>query len=307
MPKVSVVVPTYNREEYICETIDSILAQTFTDFEVVIVDDGSKDNTLAKLEQYGNKIKVVRQPNSERAVARNNGVQNSTGDLIAFVDSDDVWIKDKLEKQVEVLDNNPDVICSNGLCLRIDENSNKIQTAKRQTVGHSGDVFEELLFRNFIVSPTPVVRRAYFEKSGGFETKYIPYEDWQLWLKVSTLGKFHYLNRPLAYYRVHSEQSVQLVKSERIEEVTTMLLEDSYKLKDIPEEIINKSRGLANLRFCYWYLLSGDYDIAKKKVQEAVSLYPKFKYDPKWVGLNMIARFPVLKTVAKLDKFHATW
>lgn len=304
MPKISVIIPTYNREDFICETIQSVLNQTYKDFEIIVIDDGSTDNTKKRLEPYLSKIKLIDQKNHERAISRNKGVKNSTGEYIAFLDSDDLWTKDKLEKQVEVLENKKDIILVYGQCLRINENSKKIKIAKRQTEGFSGNVFEKLLFRNFIASPTPLIRRKIFENTPGFKTKYIPYEDWEYWIRLSLLGDFFFIPKPLAYYRIHPEQSVKLTNAKKIEEVTTLLLEDSFKLKEIKPEIIRKSFGLANLRFCYWYLLANETEKAKEKIKKAIELYPKFITDPRWYGLRMVCEFPALKDVLQLEEYH---
>lgn len=304
MPKVSVIIPTYNREDFVEETIQSVLNQTYKDFEVIVVDDGSTDNTKKKLEKFNSKIKLIEQKKSERAIARNNGVKNANGEYIAFLDSDDLWHKDKLEKQVEVLDKNKEYILIYCQCLRINENGLTIKPAKRQLNGYSGYVYEKLLMRNFITSPTPLVKKGYLEKINGFHTKYIPYEDWEFWLRLSLLGKFYFIKEPLAYYRVHKSQSVKQAKAEKIEEVTTVLLENSFKLKNISEKIKNKSLGLANLRFAYWYLISGDPDTAKVKLQKAIKLYPKFYLDYRWWGLNTFSMTPGLKEVVRLEQLH---
>ena len=304
MAKVSVIIPTYNRDKFISDTINSVLEQTYKDFEIIVVDDGSTDSTLKVLEQFGTKIKLIKQPNLERAVARNNGVKNSNGKYIAFLDSDDLWAKEKLEKQVEILDQNEEIIltyCSSG---RINEKGQKIKTAKRQMEGFSGKITNELLLRNFVVSATPLLRREYFDKTGGFKSQYIPYEDWEFWVRLSLLGKFYFINKPLAYYRIHDEQSVQLVKAEKIEQVTLSLLNDSFKLNGISSELQNRSLGLANLRFSYWYLLVGKYDIAKEKIKEAIKLNPSFAFDPRWYGLKMVCEFPQLKEFVNLEGFH---
>ena len=136
MPKVSVIIPTYNREEFITETIKSVLNQTYKDFEIIVVDDGSTDNTKQKLEPFKSKIKLIEQKNSERAVARNNGVKSSSGEYIAFLDSDDLWIKNKLENQVNFLDEKKDFILTYGQSFRINEHGKPIKTAKRQIQGY---------------------------------------------------------------------------------------------------------------------------------------------------------------------------
>ena len=306
MPKVSVIIPTYNREDFISETIQSVLEQTYKDFEVIVVDDGSTDNTQKKLEVFGNKIQVIEQKNSERAIARNKGIKNAKGDYIAFVDSDDIWLKDKLKRQVEFLDNNKEFILVYNPSFRINEKGQKIKAAQRQLKGYSGNVFEKLLFRNFIVSATPLIKRAIFEKTTGFETNYIPYEDWEFWIRFSLLGNFYFINEPLTFYRIHKNQSVKLVNAEKIEKVTSELLENSFRLKHISHKIKRKSLGLANLRFCYWYFSANKNDKAKEKINKALEIYPEFLVDPKWYGLRLLCEFPDLKDkwVFNLEQYH---
>lgn len=306
MAKVSVIIPTHNREDYISDTLESVINQTYKDLEIIVIDDGSTDNTKKKLETFGNKIKLIEQKNSERAVARNNGVKSSSGKYIAFLDSDDIWIKHKLEKQVKALDEDQDVVLVCGQSLRVNDLNKKIKPAKRQSQGYSGNVFEKLLLRNFVVSATPIIKREHFEKTSGFETKYVPYEDWEFWLRLSLLGKFHFLPAPLSFYRIHKEQSVKLTKAEKIEEVTLSVLRDSFRLKNISNDLQRHSLGLANLRFCYWYLLANQEEKAKEKIKKAQELYPAFLLDPRWHGLNILCNFPQLrgKGIFELRQYH---
>lgn len=306
MPKVSVIIPTYNQGKFITATIESVLNQTYRDFEIVVVIDGSTDDTKLRLEKFGNKIKIIEQERSERAVARNNGVKHSSGEYIAFVDSDDIWKPEKLEVQIPVLEEKKEIAVVYSACERIDEYGNKIKTAERQTQGYSGNISKKLLLRNFVVSATPVVRREIFEKSGGFITKYVPYEDWELWIRLSAYGNFMFINSPLASYRIHPLQTVKLVTAEKIEQVTNSLLNDSFKLTAINENIKSKSLGLANLRYCYWYLLAKKYETAKDKINTALKLNPEFLFDPRWYGLRFLCIFPnfVGKGPFDLRQYH---
>jgi len=102
-PLVSAIIPTYNRAHVICDAVESILAQTYREIEVIVVDDGSKDDTLPRLKQYGDRIRVVSQANAGPAAARNRGIAVAQGELIAFLDSDDLWLSTKIERQVALL------------------------------------------------------------------------------------------------------------------------------------------------------------------------------------------------------------
>src|SRR3990172_11149387 len=109
MPKVSVIIPTFNCEEYIEETLSSVLFQTFTDFEVIVVDDGSTDNTIKVIKPYLDKISYIQKDNGGQGSARNLGISLAKGEYLAFLDSDDLWLPDKLSLQVGYMENNPNV------------------------------------------------------------------------------------------------------------------------------------------------------------------------------------------------------
>ena len=108
-PKVSVIIPTYNRENFVVKAIDSVLCQEFKDYEIIVVDDGSTDNTKKNLKRYGDKIKYIYQDNSGVSVSRNTGIKYSTGEWLAFLDSDDEWMPDYLLTQIEKANENPDI------------------------------------------------------------------------------------------------------------------------------------------------------------------------------------------------------
>ena len=122
MPRVSVITPAYNTANYVGHTVESVLAQTFRDFELIVVDDGSTDNTRAVLRPYvdAGRLTYIYQDNAERAVARNTGLRHATGEYLAFVDADDVWMPHKLQQQVDVLDAHPGVAIVYGAARYID-------------------------------------------------------------------------------------------------------------------------------------------------------------------------------------------
>jgi glycosyltransferase involved in cell wall biosynthesis len=108
-PLVTVIIPTYNREQYISEAIDSVLAQTYSNIELIIVDDGSTDNTIERLQTYGPKLRYIQQENGGIGAARNAGIAQATGEFLAFLDSDDCWTPDKLTLQIAAFDQDPDL------------------------------------------------------------------------------------------------------------------------------------------------------------------------------------------------------
>jgi glycosyltransferase involved in cell wall biosynthesis len=180
---ISVVIPTYNRASFLKEAIDSVLSQTFRDFELIVVDDGSTDETPELLLSYGNKIKVIKKANKGPSAARNRGIKAAKGEWIAFLDSDDVWKPDKLEKQVQFIKDNPDIkICqTEEIWIR---NGKRVNPRKKHEM-HSGWIYEQCL-PLCIVSPSSVmIHRDVFEKVGFFDETMPACEDYDLWLRIA--------------------------------------------------------------------------------------------------------------------------
>jgi glycosyltransferase involved in cell wall biosynthesis len=204
-PKVSVIIPTLNRADFIKESINSVLSQTYQDFEIIVIDDGSTDNTREIVEGYDNeKIKYFYQKNSGLNSARNTGIRNSKGEYISYLDSDDIWHPYKLEKQVAILDKNSDiglVYCGSSL---IDENGT--HTGKRPLIRHSGYVFEKLIRYNFLYNGSiAIFRRNCLEKVGLFDERTVRMTDWEFYLRFAIHYKFYGIPEYLIKYRVHQK------------------------------------------------------------------------------------------------------
>ncbi|MDD9898964.1 MAG: glycosyltransferase [Candidatus Melainabacteria bacterium] len=290
MPKVSVVVPSYNRADYISETIESILAQTFKDFELIFIDDGSTDKTEELVKAFASqdeRVKYFKQKNSERAVARSYGMSLASADLICLIDSDDLWYPNKLELQVARMEADPELCCCYASVDRIDLESKPVKSAPRQQEGYSGNIYEKLLERNFIPSVTPMIRKKYIEMVGSQVTEFIPYEDWDFWLRLARIGKFEHLTDILGSYRLHPGQSVQNVKPEKIEEVT-------LKVLDANRPTTEEAYSLAYLRCAYWYIIAGDLRYARKLLRRSMSRSSKRSYDYRWWALYLMSFVKIL-------------
>ncbi len=304
-PMVSVIIPVYNRKEYIQETLDSVLSQSFQNLEVIVVDDGSTDGTLDILKSYGKRIKLFRQKHAGRGVARNLGIKKSQGKYLAFLDSDDVWLKHKLKLQVEILEKKSHIVCVYGACLRIDQWGAPLRKAKRQSKGYSGDVFYKLLFRNFVASPTPLIRRSCFENGVlFFERFYNIYEDWDCWLQLALCGHFYFISKPLAHYRIHAKQSVQLIKAKGIELSTLEVLDKAFDAVVVPKKIKSKAMSLAQIRIAYWYLCNAEIHIAKDRLKAARKNWPRSFFNLHWFVLRLFSIFPFLTKRIKLSYFY---
>jgi glycosyltransferase involved in cell wall biosynthesis len=198
MSTVSVIIPTYNRARVLKQAIDSVLAQDFHDFEIVVVDDGSTDSTPEILESY-QQICVVRQGHRGVSAARNAGIAWAAGSLIAFLDSDDVWLAEKLSTQVAFFNTHP-----NALICQTEEiwikNGIRANPKKRHKK-HSGMIFERCL-ELCIVSPSAVMmRRCLFDEIGGFDETLPVCEDYDLWLRVTCRFPVYLIEAPLVIKR----------------------------------------------------------------------------------------------------------
>ena len=198
-PLVTVIIPTYNRGWIIHEAIDSVLDQDFNDYELIVVDDGSEDNTLEILEAYGKAIKVLQQGNRGVSAARNRGIEESTGRLIAFLDSDDLWLPKKLSTQVKFFENNADALINQTQEIW-NRNGLRVNPKKRHHK-FSGMIFERSL-ELCLVSPSAVmIAKDLFDTVGVFDENLPACEDYDLWLRISCRYPVHLTDLPLVIKR----------------------------------------------------------------------------------------------------------
>lgn len=223
MCNVSIIIPTYNCAQYISETIDSALAQTYRDFEIIVVDDGSTDNTKEVLKKYGSQIKLIYQENRGVSAARNIGISRSEGQYVAFLDADDIWLPNKLKAQVEIMNANPDVglIFTDG--VKIDEKPGATLKPKdwraisndpegfwckigkapiNDGIILKGNYFKDLLLGNLVFFTSAVlIRKECFENIGYLDEELLSSEDYDLWLRMAYKYPLLYLNSVTSHYR----------------------------------------------------------------------------------------------------------
>ncbi len=194
MAKVSVVIPVYNGAATIGRALESIFAQTFTDHEIIVVDDGSTDRTRAILEQYGDRVRLVEQPNRGPSAARNNGARHSSGEYLAFLDADDVWMPRKLELTVAAMLADPDAALVYSDLIVVNEAGEGFRRSHiRPDTAHAPSM-DEMLERIWPIMPSTVVmRRSAFDRTGGFCEQLSGPEDIHFWLLAREQGHFIYL------------------------------------------------------------------------------------------------------------------
>ncbi|MFH0897585.1 MAG: glycosyltransferase, partial [Candidatus Bathyarchaeota archaeon] len=208
-PTVSVVIPTYNRAHLIGRTIQSVLAQTYQDFEIILVDDCSTDNTEEVVQSFTDeRLRYIRlKENSGTAgVPRNRGIEESRGKYIAFLDSDDEWLPEKLEKQIDKFKS---VSADVGLvyCGYACVSGKTGETLIECMPNGRGDVFKSAIEATLTVgSPAPLIRQDCFQKAGLFDTELLGSEDWDMWIRLAKDYKFDFVPEILAKYYVYGEQ-----------------------------------------------------------------------------------------------------
>ncbi len=202
MPTISVIIPVYNSEKTIRETIESVLNQTFTDFELIIINDGSQDSSLEIISSIQDtRLKVFSYPNAGVSASRNRGIAQASGEFIAFLDSDDLWTADKLESQLQALQANPHAAVAYSWTDYIDRTGKFVCPGNHVTA--DGDVYEQLLLQNFLENgSTPLIRKEALIKVGDFDESLFGPEDWDIYLRLAANYQFVAVPKVQVLYRI---------------------------------------------------------------------------------------------------------
>ena len=302
-PKVSVVTCAYNAAPWIGQTLDSVFAQTFTDYEVIVIDDGSTDNTREIVQQFAERVRLIDQPHRGVAAARNAGIAGSRGELVVQLDADDLWLPTALATLVPAFDD-PTVglACSDVLvwdertpwdrCPRYWE---RIRRPDADTVA-----LAQLLHENFVPNLTCLVRRSLLERVGGYDERLPPVEDYDMWLRIALAGgKIRCIDQVQGVYRVRAgslstDLGVKLDSVLRVYEKvisTGRLAPEQRRLVRLEARRRRSGYRTAAVN----YLLAGQVAKARRYFWRAFTLVP---YDPRnllglclaWVAPQTAAR-----------------
>ena len=250
MVKVSVIIPVYNGESYLADAIESVKAQTYADWEIIAVDDGSKDRSPSILREYEKglsaKFRLITQENQGISAARNRAIGISSGEYIALLDSDDVWFPEKLELQVSVLERMEEVAMVYSDCLVVDPQRNVIRKTYFEKPPLAGGIFQELLLNNSIPSSSALIRRSVFQQVGSFNPAYRIAMDYDLWLRIADRYPIEVIDRPLMQYRVHpggiSSNRVEMIREDL--DITERWLEQRPGLREeLAAGLLQKQRN----------------------------------------------------------------
>lgn len=222
MPLVSVVIPAYNCSRYINQTIGSVLGQTVKDVEVIVIDDGSTDDTAAIARQFGGSVKVLDQANSGVCVARNHGIREAKGEFIALLDHDDYWFPEKLANQLAAFEKNPqvDMVFTDFVWWRQSDGGDFpdpqafIEQASPQGVDPdlSGWIYHRMLLDSCVLTSTALTRTLVVTASGGFDENLPFSEDWDFWIRVARSSQFLRLREATTLYRQHPTQGSRITR-----------------------------------------------------------------------------------------------
>ena len=287
---VSVVIPNYNYGRFLAEAIESVLQQDYACKEIIVVDDGSTDNSLELLTGYEGKVQVIRQINSGVGAARNTGVKYSTGDIIAFLDADDYWAPDKIKQQVESFEGDGEVgLVSCGM-REFDSERKTIQYFVESIKGKIASQILEFREKIIVSGSAITVRRDIFELAGGFDERkeLHPSEDWEFCYRVSRISKMDFIPRALVHYRNHGNNAH--LKIHNMEKAMVLAYQKIYE--NPPPEILalrRKSYGnlYSVLAACYYY--AGD---RKKFIKNA---FKSMWYQPKKIAYFIGFPFRLLR------------
>lgn len=285
-PKVSIVMPVLNGERYIREAIRSIQAQTYKNFELLVVDDGSTDGTRAEVDRFRDKLDVKYIAHQERqGIARsmNDGVRHASGDLIGFLDHDDTWFPSFLEVQVGYLEQHPEVAMVHSDFQTIDASGQILEESvalARERKRPSGNVFRELFMDSFIVGNSVLIRKECFTRLGLFDEG-LRWGDYQMWLRIAHVYRVDYVPQVLARYRQHATQSTRNVTVSVPDEDSVPMQAIKRLLGQYPEiaEELGKRtirRRMASLYFdmAYTWLMAGASRNARICLVRAIRQWP---------------------------------
>jgi len=277
-PRLSVIIASYNHQDYIAQTLRSIEEQTFRDFEVIMIDDGSSDRTADVARQTESRVQIHTQQNQGVVAARNRGVALARGRYICFVDSDDIVLPQRFERQVAFLDSHPDTGLVYAEALIIDSDGNRL--------GCFGDVYPvkpgdtaEMLALHYCFTPmiTTMVRTDVLKKTGPFEPPG-PISDYMKWIEVAYLSGAYYDPEPLGCWRRHARStSKQANKVKSYAKTRAALKRLLRKYPELAQKLGRRIvRRYARSYFltAFWLAADGDVARARKYYAKAIKLYP---------------------------------
>lgn len=301
MPLVSIAIPSYNHDKYISDAINSVLNQTFNDFELIIIDDGSTDNSreiIRNHQREDGRIRTIFHENNQGiAKTINEIISIAQGKYIALLCSDDVWFKNKLEEQIKILDENDDlVIWSEGLIIDSYGKSKEFFFTENENASDkkkSGQILDDLLQCNYIFSSSIIVKRDNI-KNIGFDENLTYLNDFKTMLGLAANYEYYFIPEPLACYRLHGKNTI-LSDEPRWHKDKIIFLNEI--LSDYESKLTNKSKNIILSNLTKYYFYSGERNKAFNSLKRAFFSYP--------LNMHNIIYFPIICVTgnSKVRKF----
>jgi glycosyltransferase involved in cell wall biosynthesis len=297
MPLISIIIPVYNGEKTIKSTIESVLSQTFTDFELIVVNDGSQDSTLAAITEIKDaRIRIFSFPNSGVSASRNRGLAEAKGEFISFLDADDLWTPNKLEAQLKSLQENPQAAVAYSWSDWIDESGQFLRAGGHITA--NGNAYEKLLLRDFVESGSnPLIRRKALEEVGTFDESLAFAEDWDLWLRLAARYEYVAVSSPQILYRISPKSASFNVW--KMEAGSLKVIERNFA--QAPESLQHLKRETLGSRYKYLMFKAIEGNLERKKGLAAVRfLWQASRYDPSMLRRVKIMLIVLVKIAAAI-------
>jgi glycosyltransferase involved in cell wall biosynthesis len=307
-PLVSVVIPSHNRADYVIEAVESALGQTYPHVEVIVVDDGSTDETRTLLEPYGDRITYIYQTNAGVSAARNAGIRRSNGEWVAFLDSDDVWLPEKLKAQVDCALAHPhaDLVHTDAFYCRATSDQRTIRPTANPPM--EGDCYTRLFAGNRLITSSVMARRSALDQDQPFDTELRGTEDYLCWFRIARRRPFAFVQQPLVLYRLHDSNTINnKSKMDR-----NVLLALDKALADDPQLAERVGKAAVRSRYAdLWYYL-GYRSLEQGNFREArQALLQTLRYDrqPRVWGMLLSLALPgsVIPRVRRLKQRAARW
>ncbi len=307
MPTISVVIPAYNAERTILETIESVQKQTFSDLEIILIDDGSIDKTKELVQGVADeRLKIFCYENAGVAIARNRGIAHAKGEFIAFLDADDLWTPDKLEFQLRALQQHLEAGVTYSWTSYFTDGQRESLIPGNSTF-YEGDVYSKLLVNNFLANGSnPLVRRKAIESVGEFDPTCTPSEDWDFYLRLAVHWSFVVVPKHQILYRQSQNSGSSKLKA--VEEAGLITIEKAYRMAPQEYQYL-KNQSLAWFyEYCTQQYLRYSTDIngvnkAGQKLWTAIRLYPQILLEGYAQGLirwfikkSVLLRLPLRKS-----------
>ena len=276
MPTVSVIIHTYNNEKFIAETVASVLNQTYKDYEIIVVDDGSVDGTRDVLMPYMQKIRYHYKENGGIASAKNAGIGLSQAEFVAFLDHDDLWVPDKLQLQMEHFNENPQIglVYAKYTSFR---DGKELRTKPEK--GYSGWIFKELLAKSFIQTSTVVVKRECLDAAGPYDETFSLGDEYDMFLRIARKFQCGFVDKGLTRYRVHDTNASNndfLFDNENLG-VYKKIYNNFTDLDGVEKKILRKRIARYSMKVAEGLYSQGKLEESKEYQKEANNFLPFYK------------------------------